>query len=586
MDIFGVLSLIGGLALFLFGMDYMGAGLEKLAGGKLERILESMTNRPIKGVLLGLAVTAVIQSSSATTVMVVGFVNSGIMKLTQAVGIIMGANIGTTITAWVLSLQSIEGTSVIMKLLKPDSFSPIIAIVGVMITMFVKSGKKKDIASIMIGFAVLMYGMSAMSAAVKPLQDVPEFRNMLLLFENPVFGVLAGAIMTAIVQSSSAAVGILQAVSMTGSLSFGAALPILLGQNIGTCVTALISSIGAKKNAKRAAFVHLYFNIIGTVIFLIGFYVLHAIISFPFFGDAINNVNIAIVHTLFNVTATAILLPFNKHLCKLAELTVPDKAEEAETTHLDERFLSVPSFAIEQCKKEACKMAEIASSAMVKALHIVDNYNAEIAADIRAGEEKVDIFEDRLGSYLVKLSSKSLSDDDSHEVSKLLHNIGDLERISDHAVNIVEAAEELNDKGIKFTDSAKHELQIMMAALEEVLNITTEAFKTENTRIAADVEPLEEVIDHLKDDIRARHIERVQSGSCTIEHGFVFSDLLTNFERVSDHCSNIAVCIIRIKDSNLDAHEYLNSVRNDEAGSYNTNYELYKTKYALPQAKK
>lgn len=584
MDIFGVLSLIGGIALFLFGMNYMGSGLEKLAGGKLECILESMTSNKLKGVFFGMIVTAVIQSSAATTVMVVGFVNSGIMKLTQAVGIIMGANIGTTITAWILSLQGIEGNSVLIQLLKPESFSPIIAIIGVGIIMFAKGGKKKDVASIMIGFAVLMFGMSTMVDAVEPLADVPEFTNLLLLFTNPVLGVLAGAVLTAAIQSSSASVGILQAVSMTGSLTFGTTIPIILGTNIGTCVTTLISSIGAKKNAKRAAFIHLYFNIIGTVLFLITFYALHAVVHFSFYDDTVNNVNVAIVHTLFNVVTTAVLLPASNLLCKLAEVTVKEKVEEEEITHLDERFLSVPSFAIEQCKKEASRMAEIASAAMVKSLRIVDHYNADTAAQIRADEEKVDIFEDRLGSYLVKLGSKNLSDHDSHEVSKLLHNIGDLERISDHAVNIVEAAEELSDKGIRFTDSAKREIRILMAALEEVLNITTEAFKTENSRMAAEVEPLEEVIDNLKDEIRARHIERVQSGSCTIEHGFVFSDLLTNFERVSDHCSNIAVCIIRIKDSNLDAHEYLNNVKSDESSIYNTHYEMYKNKYALPRA--
>ncbi|MBQ6814779.1 MAG: Na/Pi cotransporter family protein [Lachnospiraceae bacterium] len=585
-DIFSALTMIGGLALFLYGMNAMGDGLAKMAGGKLERILERLTSNPIMGVLLGVVVTAVIQSSSATTVMVVGFVNSGIMKLSQGISIIMGANIGTTVTAWILSLAGIEGGNLFTNLLKPTSFSPVIAIIGVIFLMFSKKAKKKDLGTILIGFAILMFGMDTMTSAIKPLAEVEGFRNILTMFSNPILGLLCGALLTAIIQSSSASVGILQAMSMNGLITFGAAFPIIMGQNIGTCVTAMISSVGATKNGKRAAFVHLYFNIIGTVIFMIAFYILNAILDFTFMDDSISETQIAIIHSVFNVLATLILLPMRKLLEKLACMTVRDgKAELASENKgiqiLDSRFLDSPAFAIEQCKNAAYKMAELSKEAIFKAMGLLKKYEEGVAEEVIELEDKIDKYEDELGSYLVKLGSKSLTEEDSHTVSLLLHIIGDYERISDHAINIQESAKELYDKGMDFSDKAKEELAIFTRAIEDIMNMSLMVFEDEDVEMAKSVEPLEEMIDYLSDELKNRHIRRLREGKCTIELGFVFSDITTNYERISDHCSNIAVSLIEIKENGYDTHKYLDDVKHDNA-RFAEEYAHCREKYALP----
>ncbi|MGN0550918.1 MAG: Na/Pi cotransporter family protein [Acutalibacteraceae bacterium] len=583
MDIFSVIALLGGLAFFLFGMNTMGDGLEKLSGGKLERTLEKMSDNTFKGFILGAGVTAVIQSSSATTVMVVGFVNSGIMKLAQAIGIIMGANVGTTITAWILSLTGIEGDSLILKLLKPSGFAPILAFIGIILLMFAKKGKKKEIGSILIGFALLMSGMEAMSGAVEPLAELPEFKNMLVMFSNPFFGVLIGMLLTAVLQSSSASVGILQALSKTGSVTFATAIPIVLGQNIGTCVTALLSCIGAKKNAKRAAFVHLYFNIIGTVVVLLGFYGLNALLNFSFVDDIVGPADVAIIHTAFNLVATALLLPFSKYLGKLACLTIRDKGQEDDAPYLDERFLNTPAIAVEQCDSMTVKMANLSKDNILQALRLINNYDEKGAQEIQENEERIDAYEDVLGSYLVKLSSKNLTVSDSKEISRLLHCIGDFERISDHAVNILDVAKEMNEKQISFSDKAIEEIKVVASALTEILDITITAFENKDIHMAERVEPLEEVIDGLRDKLKRRHIRRLREGECTIELGFIFSDLLTNFERVSDHCSNIAVCMIQVNLESFETHEYLHEVRGNDFGIYKEDYDQYIEKYKLPE---
>ena len=581
MDIFAVFTLVGGLALFLYGMNLMGEGLEKLAGGKLEKILEKLTSSPIKGLMVGLTVTALIQSSSATTVMLVGFVNSGIMKLTQVISVIMGANIGTTATAWILSLSGIEGDSFWVNLLKPSSFSPILAMIGVVLVIFLKNSKKKDIGIILIGFAILMFGMETMSGAVKPLKDVPEFQQMFVKFTNPILGVLVGAIVTAIIQSSSASVGILQALSQTGSVKFGAALPIILGQNIGTCVTAIISSIGANKNAKRVAVVHLFFNIIGTFLFLAVFYTLNAIIHFAFLDDTVDGFKIAVVHTIFNLTTTLVLLPFTKLLEKIAYAVVKDTGVKEEINILDERLLNTPAIAIENCRNHAIKMAKISKEAIEMAIGLTENYDEKIANDVLERENIVDIYEDKLGTYLVKLSSRSLTNEDSKAVSRLLHAIGDFERIADHAVNILNVAKEKKEKSLAFSSIAQSELQIMTKALNEVLDITIDAFEKNSTEIARTVEPLEEIIDELRMELKRRHILRLQNEKCTIELGFVFSDFLTNLERVSDHCSNVALYIIQISDDNFNTHKYIDNLKNS-GEIYGDKYKQFSSKYALP----
>lgn len=583
MDIFAVLSLLCGLALFLYGMNTMGDGLEKFSGGKLEKTLEKMTNSTLKGFLLGAAVTAVIQSSSATTVMVVGFVNSGIMKLRQAIGIIMGANVGTTITSWILSLSGIEGDSMIMKLLKPSSFSAVFAFIGIILLMFCKKDSKKNLGSIFVGFAVLMVGMSMMSGAVEPLADEPAFTSILTAFQNPFLGILTGALLTAIIQSSSASVGILQALSSTGAINYSMAIPIVMGQNIGTCVTALISCVGAKKNAKRAAFVHLYFNIIGTIVICTLFYGANVFLNFGFLDDIVNPANIAVIHTIFNLLATGLLLPFSKQLEKLACLTIRDSEDDIQTPFLDERFLNTPSIATERALSLSTKMARLSEGTLLGSLELLGEYNEKVAETIRDNEDMIDSYEDAISTYLVKLSQKPLSEKDSKMVQLVLHTIGDFERISDHAVNILQVAQEIEQKKVKFSEEAHAGLEVMIAALIEIINNATLAFIHNDVKLAAKVEPLEQVIDRLRDKLKEAHVRRLTNGECTIELGFIFSDLITNIERVSDHCSNIAIGVIEINRNGYEAHEYLHELKNSDDIQYNADYKAYKQKYSLPQ---
>ena len=589
MTFFDFLTMVGGLALFLYGMNLLGDGLAQASGGRLERILEKLTDNPIKSVLVGAGVTAVIQSSSATTVMVVGFVNSGIMKLQQAVGIIMGANIGTTITSWILGLSGIDSSSFIVKLFKPTSFSPILAIIGVGILLFSKKDKHKSTATILVGFAILMFGMDTMSSAVKGLRDVPEFTSILTRFSNPILGMIAGMILTAVIQSSSASVGILQALCATGAVGYGAAIPIIMGQNIGTCVTAMISGVGASKNAKRTALVHLYFNIIGTILFMVVFYAINAVNPFAFLEDAATPFGIAAVHSIFNVAATICLLPFSKGLVKLACMTIKsdDQQEEASEADkalgvLDARFLDTPSYAVEQSRNVAVTMSGLAEESMNLAMDLFKEYTEEKAARVVALESEVDRFEDELGSYLVKLSSKNLSEKDSHILNTILHSIGDFERISDHARNIKEAAEEMHQKELSFSDKAQAELEVLEHAVHDILKITMLSFAEEDLNLAKQVEPLEEVIDGLNLDIKQRHIKRLRKGKCTIELGFILSDIITNFERVSDHCSNIAVCLLEVSEDEFDTHAYLDELKKEDNIDFKGKVMTYRERYQLP----
>ena len=580
MDLFDVLTLLGGLSLFLFGMNLMGASLEKRAGSSLKILLGKLTSRKILGFLTGMGVTAVIQSSSATTVMVVGFVNSGLLTLRQAISVIMGANVGTTVTAWILSLTGLDGDNFFVMLLKPTSFTPILALIGVVLTMMAKSDKKKDVGMILLGFAVLMFGMDTMSGAVAGLEEVPEFRNILLMFSNPVLGVLAGAGLTAIIQSSSASVGILQALSATGQVTYGAAIPIIMGQNIGTCVTAMISSVGANKNAKRAAVVHLLFNIVGTAVWLAVFYGINAVVQFSFVSHSIDQLGIAVVHTAFNILCTALLFPFSGLLEKMACRLVPDTKAPEKIQILDERFLATPSVAIDRCQEVAETMARIAMDALKTSCQLIEHYDPKSAQAVRETEQEADQYEDMLGTYLVKLGRADLNAADSRETAKLLHIIGDFERISDHAVNLVESAEEIRNKGLSFSVHAKQELAVLTAAVGEVMDLALDAFLQNDPALAAKVEPLEQVVDTLKEQLRNRHILRLQKGECTIELGFVWSDLLTSLERVADHCSNIAGCVIEMSHDSLDVHEYLDNVKAGGPGFLRA-YEAYAQKYAL-----
>ena len=588
MNVYDILNLLGGIALFLFGMHTLSASLEKLAGGKLETWLEKATSKPIKGVVLGAIITAVIQSSAATTVMIIGFVNSGLMKLSQAIGVIMGANIGTTATSWLLSLQSISGSDgfSFLNLLKPTTFTPVLAVIGVILIMFTKSDKKKTIGMILAGFAVLMFGMNSMSSATAGLAENETFCNILMMFSNPVLGVIAGAVLTAVLQSSSASIGILQSIAIsTGKVTYSVALPLLLGQNIGSCVTALISSVGANKPAKRVAFVHLYLNVIGTVVFLSIFYLLNAFISMPFMEESLNAVGIAVIHTGFNVLATALFLPFTKQLEKLACLTVRDDSNDEKLTPmlLDERLLKTPSVAIEQCRNVCIRMARLTQETLKMSMEVVTTYDAKKCAEVIDNENAIDIFEDKIGSYILKISSKDLSENDSKIVSSMLHTIGDLERISDHAVNIVEAAEEMHSKKIKFSQQALRELPVIVNAVSEILDMSINAFVNNDVNLAKNVEPLEDVIDQLRSDLKTRHIERLRNGKCTIELGFILQDLLTNFERVSDHCSNIAVYLIQISDNSMDTHEYMNELKKLDRSEFMDEFNDYKNKYILPE---
>lgn len=590
MDFFDLLTMLGGLALFLYGMETMGEGLAKASGGKLERILEQLTSNTLKAVLLGAGVTAVIQSSSATTVMVVGFVNSGMMQLTQAVGIIMGANIGTTITSWILSLSGIESSHFFVRLLKPASFSPVMALIGVCFLMFSKKEKKRDVGLILIGFAILMTGMDTMSSSVRPLADVPEFTGLLTMFSNPVLGMLCGALLTAVIQSSSASVGILQALCATGAVSFGAAIPIIMGQNIGTCVTAVLSGIGAHKNAKRTALVHLYFNLMGTIIFMTIFYILNSFMQFEFMKRPVNAAGIAAVHTAFNVAATLVLFPFSKALVKLACLTIPESENKKEDTNknakdfqlLDMRFLDTPGYAVEQSRIVAVRMAELVKKALYCAVYLLDNFNEELTGKVMRLEKSVDRYEDELGSYLVKLSAKNLSEMDSHTVTMLLHCIGDFERISDHAVNIVETAQELHQKKIHFSSKAREELKVFTMALTEIVDSAFTVFSEEDYERAAKIEPLEETIDYLNQQLKKRHVERLRTGACTMELGFALADLTTNFERISDHCSNVAIALIQSRTDGYEAHEYTARLHRENNPEFQKEYMAYRKKYILP----
>lgn len=582
-----LLGMFGGLAVFMFGMHTLSGALEKLAGGRIETLLEKMTSNPIKGVGLGAIVTALIQSSAATTVMMVGFVNSGLMKLSQVIGVIMGANIGTTATAWLVSLSSVGGGSdaILSQIFSVKTFTTVLAILGIILAMFTKSDKKRTVGTIMVGFALLMFGMNSMSSAAGSLKDNEQFTSIMTMFSNPILGVLAGALLTAVLQSSSVSIGILQSMSnTTGTVTYSIALPIILGQNIGSCVTALISSIGANKSAKRVAIVHLYFNIIGTVVFLGLFYLINALIDLPFMQEQLNSVGIAIIHTCFNVLVTALFLPFTKQLEKLACLTIRDKDGEttAEMPMLDKRFLNTPSIAIEQCKNVAYKMATLTKETLLMSLGLVKEYDAKIAQEVVDNENTIDIYEDKIGSYILQVASKDLSVSDSQVVSNLLHTIGDLERISDHAVNIKETAEEMHTKKIRFSEAAEKEVSVMTSALKEILDMSITSFINGDIKLAKEVEPLEDVIDTLRAELKNRHIERLREGICTIELGFILQDLLTNIERVSDHCSNIAVCLIQIQENSLDTHEYINELKKLDKSEFMDEFNDYKAKYVLP----
>ena len=581
MDIFSVLTFIGGLSMFLYGMQAMSSSLESASGGKMGALLEKMTNSCLKGVILGTIVTGVIQSSSATTVMVVGFVNAGIMTLSQSVGVIMGANIGTTVTAWIISLVGIQGDSFILQLLKPTSFSPIFAAVGVFLMMSSTNKRRKDIGTILVGFAILMFGMSVMSDSVAPLADDPAFTSIMGRFTNPFLGILVGLVLTAIIQSSSAYIGILQALTVTGSITYSIAIPIILGQNIGTCVTALISCAGASKNAKRSAMVHLYFNIIGCIIFLILFLIAKYILNLVMLDVSINAAQIAVFHTIFNIANTVILFPFSEQLAKLATLTIKDKKDTEKQSLLDERFLITPSFAIAQSRKVTEEMAEISRSALFCAMENFKKYDENNVKTILEYEQKLDDLEDQLGNYLVKLSSKGLTMEQSHDVGELLHVINDFERIGDHAVNILESSKELNSKHISFSDEGKEDLKRMMSALTEVLNMSIDSFKTSDVELAKKVEPLEDVIDAMHVELRSRHIERLQKGGCTIELGFIFMDLLANYERISDHCSNIALCIIQLELGSFTMHGYIDDMKSQYDEDYNKLLKYYAEKYDM-----
>ena len=588
MDIFAILSLIGGLALFLYGMNVMGDGLTKVSGGKLEKILEKLTSNPIKAVLLGAGVTAVIQSSSATTVMVVGFVNSGIMKLSQAVGIIMGANVGTTITSWILSLSGIESSSFFIQMLKPTSFSPILAIIGLLLMMSSKNDKHKDVGSILLGFAVLMFGMNAMSSAVEPLKDVPQFTHLLTMFTNPIFGMLAGLILTAIIQSSSASVGILQALCSTGAVSFGCAIPIIMGQNIGTCVTAIISSVGASKNAKRTALVHLYFNIIGTALFMIVFYSINAFVHFDFLGDAATPAGIAVVHSIFNIAATIVLLPFAKVLEKLAYMSIKEdhterkhgvQESEEELKKLDVRFLEQPGLAISHCMEATAYMAHMSEAALNDALDLMDQYDEKKAANVEKMENRIDHFEDKIGSYVIQITNRNMLENDSAKMSVILHSINDLERISDHAVNLKESAQEMKKKGLKMSFEGSSEIMYLRRAVTDLVNLTVQALSNNDKELAKEIEPLEEVIDDLSDELKRRHVIRLKEGKCTIEMGFVLTDMTTSLERIADHCSNIGVSILESSEEDMGRHAYLHSVKKEDTENFQDRYEHYRELY-------
>ena len=584
MDIFMILSLIGGLVLFLYGMDMMGDGLKKLAGGKLESVLARLTSTRMKGFLLGLVVTAVIQSSSATTVMLVGFVNSGIMKLGQTISIIMGANIGTTVTSWLLSTADIQGTATFIKLLKPESFTPVLALIGLLMTMTAKTDKKKNTGEILIGFAILMFGMEMMSGAVESLRDNEAFTNLLTMFSNPIMGILVGTVFTAVIQSSSASVGVLQALSISCVIPYSTAIPVILGQNIGTTITPIISSISGNTDSKRVAMTCLYIKMVGVIVVAGLFYLLNSLVGFGFMTEQASAFDIAVIHTLFNIFSTVILIPFCKQFEKLAIKTIKSKEQERESDvfdMLDERFLEMPAFAVEKCRELVCDMAIISSEAFEKATALLDNFNMAEFEAVQALETRIDKYEDKTSTYLVKIAAKQMSAKDSKIVTELLHCIGDFERISDHALNIAEAAKEIHDKEIQFSPKAQADLKIITAAVSEVLSFATKALKDEDLIAAKSVEPLEQVIDRLKRKIKNGHITRLRQGDCTMELGFILSDLLTNYERVADHCSNIAVCLIEIDHDSFETHEYLNQLKSGDEAEFGEMYQAFKEKYYI-----
>lgn len=587
MDIFGVLVVVGAVAMLLYGMHIMSSGLERISGGKLERYLEKMTGNVYKGIFFGTIVTGITQSSSAITVILVGLVNSGIMKLSQTVGVIMGANIGTTFTAWILSLVGISDEGFIFQMLKPSSFTPIVALIGVILVILGKTAKRQEIGSILMGFALLMFGMQTLTDAVKPLANMPEFQNLFLMFKNnPLTGVLAGAILTAIIQSSTASVGILQALAVSGNISFSAAFAIIMGQNIGTCFTALLSSIGTSKNAKRTAMIHLYYNIFGTIIFLLGFYGLNVVFDFSFADNIVTAADIALIHTVFNVGSAIIFLPMPMVILleKLAVWSVREgkSKEDDEFRLLDDRFLTTPSYAISQCHTLTVRMAEISKRMITDALSMIHKFNKKSVVEILKQEELTDMYEDKLGTYLLKISAKNLTEKEGATVTMLLHTIGDFERISDHAVNVLEAAQEMKDKELEFSDKAKEEFNIFSRSILEILDRSIQAFRDGDIQIAKSVEPLEEIIDNLNTELRKRHIKRLRKGKCTIELGFILSDLLTNLERVADHCSNIAVSVIQEKEGTIETHEYRSDLRLKQDKEFIKLMEDYNKKYMLP----
>ncbi len=587
MSIFNVLTMLGGLALFLYGMDLMGNGLTRLSGNRLEQILQKLTTNKYKAVLLGMAVTALIQSSSGTTVMVVGLVNSGIMKLSQAVGVIMGANVGTTVTSWILSLTGLQGDNVFVKLLTPDAFSPVLALIGIIIMMSTKRSSRRNLAEILIGFAILMFGMSTMSGALKPLANMPSFTQLFTYFSNPILGLLMGALLTALIQSSSASVGILQALCATGSVSYGAAFPIIMGQNIGTCITALLSSIGANKNARRAACVHLSFNVIGTTLFMVVFYIVDAFVHFHFLSEAASVFGIAIVHSCFNVLATLVLLPFSRGLERLACLIIRDKdtefdGEEKAFKLLDARFLDNPTFAVDQAHAVLVKMSELCRDAIVKAIDLIGNYSDEGFKEVELLENRIDRYEDRISSYLVRISGKEMLRRDSRHLTIMLSCVDDFERISDHAINVAIHAQQQAESGGKYSDQAQRELSVYTRAIQEIMELAVEVYRDMDRERATQIEPLEETIDSINKHLAARHIERLRGGRCTIELGLSFADILNNLERVADHCSNVAVNIIEINANSFDRHEYL--TRHRQHSSFDVQYRAYRAKYRLPEA--
>ena len=582
MDIFSLFTLCGGLAFFLYGMTTMSKSLEKMAGGKLERLLKRMTSNPFKSLLLGAGITIAIQSSSAMTVMLVGLVNSGVMELGQTIGVIMGSNIGTTLTAWILSLAGIESESVFVNLLKPENFSPVIALVGIILIMGSKKQKRRDIGRIIVGFSILMYGMELMKNSVSPLADMPEFSSLLTAFNNPLLGVLVGAVFTGVIQSSAASVGILQALAMTGSITYGMAVPIIMGQNIGTCVTALISSIGVNRNAKRVSVIHISFNVIGTVVGLILFYGGNMLFHFPFMNAAVGAVGIAFCHTIFNVFTTALLLPFSRQLEKLARRAIKAEDKSEQFAFLDPLLLRTPGVAISECVSMTNRMGAVAHENLLDAVRQLSDYQESRETLITENEDKLDIYEDRLGDYLVKISQHGVSMSDIRTVSRLLHAIGDFERIGDHALNLQESARELHEKDLHFSDAAREELEVLLTALNDIMALAFDSFAANDPVAARDVEPLEETIDQLIEEIRMRHIHRLQTGECTIQLGFVLSDLLTNFERVSDHCSNIAVCVIESQEDDLDPHAYISGLKTDQSFAAGLDRDM--AKYRLPQA--